>query len=123
MACILCKLLAQYALNWLNLIDHALNTLLLGDPYETVSARAARARKAGRKWAVYVCHVLTFLTKVVTFGRVKTDHCDDSLDPAVLPNAREIWDWSGHDIREEPTNTVLPNMIQPRSEDNAKYRD
>lgn len=34
----------QYLLNWLMLVDHMANTLLLGNPHEPLTARIARAR-------------------------------------------------------------------------------
>jgi len=98
--------LGQYALNWLNLIDHALNTLLLGDANETVSSRTARARAAGQKWAVFACNTLTFLTKVVTFGAVNRDHCTYALDASVLPNSREIWNWSKDELNPTPVTEI-----------------
>ena len=103
MSCALCRYISQYALNWLNLVDHLGNTLLLGDPNETISARAARARKAGRVWAKYACMVLTGAARIVTLGKVTRDHCDYALDPTVLPNTREIWDWD--------RGVILPNPV------------
>lgn len=104
MACRACELVGQYCLNWLNLIDHAGNTLLAGDANETMSARAARARQAGQRWASWFCAFLTFGQIVVTFGRVRRDHCDYALDASVLPNSREIVDL-----------TAWPPRIRPRT--------
>lgn len=106
MSCRLCMYVGQYFLNWLNLFDHAINTVLLGDADETVSARTARARKAGQKWAKWLCATLTFFQKIVTFGQVTRDHCDYALDKSIMPNTREIWSWSSMSIHETPENEV-----------------
>jgi len=98
--------LGQYLLNWLNLLDHALNTLLLGDADETVSARTARARNAGSKPACYFCAFLTWGQKVVTFGTVTRDHCDYALDRQTSTNSREIWSWSQGKILDKPEGEV-----------------
>ena len=108
----------QYFLNWLNLLDHAGNTLLLGDSDETISARTARARLAGQKWAFVACAILTFLTKVVTFGKVSRDHCDYALDKSALPNSKEIWSWSSGKILHTPINEVNPQEINTSNKNN-----
>ena len=101
-----CDLIGQWALNWLNLIDHAGNTLLLGNPNETMSARTARARVAGRSWATWACRALTWGQIAVTFGRVTRDHCAYALDASVLPNSRELLDLTSHPPRIRPRNIV-----------------
>ena len=98
--------LGQYLLNWLNLLDHALNTLMLGDADETISARAARARNAGSRPACYFCAFLTWAQRVVTFNRVTRDHCDYALDRKETTNSREIWSWSRGKILETPESQV-----------------
>ena len=103
--------ISQYLLNWLNLFDHALNCLLCGDANETVSARTARARNAGQKWANYLCLFLTFCTKCVTFGTVTRNHCDYALDASVLPNSREIWNWCKMDINPTPMPVIEDNEL------------
>jgi hypothetical protein len=92
MACVLCRYAGAFILNGLNLADHALNWLLLGDADETVSARAARARAAGMKWAVWFCWLLTWLQKIVTAGQVTMDHCDYAANKSIKPNTGEIMD-------------------------------
>jgi len=101
------KLLGQYALNWLNLFDHALNTLLLGDADETVSARTARARASGNRAACWFCDFLTWGQKMATFGKVTRDHCDYALDKSIEPNTKEIWDWNTDTIRKNPVGEVI----------------
>ena len=104
----------QYLLNWLNLLDHMLNTLLLGDADETVSARTARARNAGSKPACWFCAFLTAAQRIVTFGQVTRDHCDYALDKSVKPNTREIWSWSSGTLDATPVSEV------DVTEDNSK---
>ena len=107
------KLIFQYALNWLNLADHAGNTFLLGDPYETLSARTARAKNAGVTWAVKFDELLTLGQKIVTCGKDTEDHGKYALDPTIKPNCREILDlciWPPR-IRVNPINEVVPKEI------------
>ena len=107
------KLLGQFLLNILNLLDHAGNTLLLGDSDETMSARAARARNAGVKWAKWFCAFLTWGQIVVTFGKITRDHASYALDKSIKPNCREILDlntWPPK-IRKNPVNEVNPVEI------------
>jgi len=96
-----------FLLNGLNLLDHSLNWILLGDSDETVSARTARARNAGSKNACRFCAFLTWCQKVVTFGKMKGDHCDYALDKSVTPNTCEIWNWSTGKINETPVCEVV----------------
>ena len=70
------------------------------------SARTARARAAGQRWAVWACASLTWGARVVTFGRANTDHCTYVLDKTVRPNSPEIWDWSTGRIRTAPVSEV-----------------
>jgi hypothetical protein len=93
-------------LNVANLADHALNTLLLGDSDETVSARTARARNAGREWANAFCRFLSWGTKIITFGRVKHDHCQAALDKSVQPNTGEIWNWCDNSFNRDPKSVM-----------------
>lgn len=87
--CWLCAVFFQWCLNVLVLLDFALNVLLLGSANETVSQRAARARRAGSKPAAAFCAVLTAAWGL--FGR-KEDHCDFALSPGSL--SQELWAWS-----------------------------
>ena len=107
------RLFIQYLLNWLNLADHALNTILLGDSDETCSARTARARRAGVKWAVTVCNLLTLGQKLVTFNQMTINHCDYALDKAAKPNSREILNLSVWPPKfwTQPQNEVMPEEL------------
>lgn len=112
MTCTPCRLVAQFALNILNLLDHAGNTLLLGDADETMSARTARARRDGARWAVYACRFLTWGARVVTFGRVTRDHCDYALDAQQRPNSAEIFDATRLRFRTAPVSEVIVTEAQ-----------
>jgi hypothetical protein len=70
--------------------DHVLNTLLLGDPNETLSRRIARARAAGQRWAVVTCRVL----QAVLGGHGATDHCTWALTNSEPLGSREVWNWN-----------------------------
>jgi hypothetical protein len=61
--------MASYALKNLIAFDQQLNTLLGGDPDETISARAWRGRLSKRRWALAV-RVIDAL-----FSRWGPDHC------------------------------------------------
>lgn len=98
--------IGQYLINWLNLLDHAANCLLLGDSDETISARAARARNAGLKEACIFCNFLTWAQKVVTFGKMTRDHCSYALDKSAETNSREIWSWGAGKINDTPINVA-----------------
>ena len=97
---------AQFLLNLLNLLDHTLNFLLLGDADETVSARTARARNAGAHWATKVCEFLSYATRLVTFGEIDHDHCAVALDKSIRPNSREIWNWNTGSLNQTPVSEV-----------------
>ena len=102
------RLFGQYLLNWLNLLDHAGNCLLLGDADETMSARLARARNAGRRWAFWLCRALTWAQILLTAGRMRRDHGDYALDKRTRPNSREILDlchWPPR-LRRRPASEV-----------------
>ena len=44
----------RYLWNLLLAFDEFVNALAGGDPRETISSRAAKARRRGRKWAAYL---------------------------------------------------------------------
>jgi hypothetical protein len=87
MNCTLCKILLQLFLNLAELLDHIVNTLLLGSPAETISHRTARARAAGYKWATLACKTFSLL-----FFFMHRDHCDWALSKDQV--VKEIWHWS-----------------------------
>jgi len=89
MACNLCAAVRQFGYNVGYLGDIALNTLLLGSPRETLSARTARARAAGSKAAAGFCSFLSFFSRL--FGAAP-DHCTAVLKPGT--GTAELWRWS-----------------------------
>jgi hypothetical protein len=70
------------------------NTLLFGHAGETISARSARARNAGNKFAASFCNFLTTAIKIGSRGRITEDHCDYAIDHTTPPISKEIWDWN-----------------------------
>ena len=52
-------------------IDQLGNAILRGDPDETVSSRAAKARNRGELWGCYLCAFLDWLDP---------DHCTSSIE-------------------------------------------
>lgn len=57
----------RYLYAWLHLLDQAFNTLLAGDPRETMSARMGRDIAAGRCWLCRpICAALALIQR---------DHC------------------------------------------------
>lgn len=89
MACRACLIVGQIAANLALLADHVANTLLLGDPNETLSRRIARARAAGLHWASRTCRALQF----VLGGHGAADHCTWALTNSVPVGSREVWSW------------------------------
>jgi len=68
---------AGYMPSWWYSLDCLANTVIGGDPHETISARAGKARTAGRLWGCVLCRMLGWIvTKVV--GQ-PTDYCADSM--------------------------------------------
>jgi len=71
-----------YVLNVLIGIDQLANALLAGSPDETISSRAGKGQKEGKRWACLLCRFLDYLQK---------DHCAKSIEPdegtdAVIPD-------------------------------------
>jgi hypothetical protein len=63
----------RWAFNLAVAIDQLLNAVLAGDPDETISSRAHKARLKGRRWGCLLCGLL------------------DALDPGHCARAAE-WD-------------------------------
>ncbi len=61
----------EWGLNILLGIDQLANTIIRGDPDETISSRAAKAELRGKKWGCYLCKFLDYLDK---------DHCKNSIE-------------------------------------------
>ena len=53
------------------------NAVAFGDPRETISSRAGKARAAGRKWGCVLCAFLGWVATLI--ARTPTDHCAQSI--------------------------------------------
>jgi hypothetical protein len=63
--------LLRYTMNWLLLLDRALNVAAGGASDETMSSRAGKGMKEGKRWACVLCKFLNIFQK---------DHCLKSID-------------------------------------------
>ncbi|MDE3023314.1 MAG: hypothetical protein KGI54_15945 [Pseudomonadota bacterium] len=60
-------------------LDQFCNAILGGDPAETISSRAAKARNEGKQWGCILCKVLSII--------IQKNHCTKSLDANVGSNS------------------------------------
>lgn len=60
-----------YLFNLLISVDQFANTALGGDPDETISSRAHKAKLAGKWWGQHLCNLLNWLD---------SGHCEDSVE-------------------------------------------
>jgi hypothetical protein len=67
----------SYSLNVAISLDEFGNAITGGDPEETISSRAAKARNAGRVWGCVLCKFLGYVATKIA-GK-PTDHCTLSL--------------------------------------------
>lgn len=63
--------LGRYIMNWLRWWDQGLNVLTGGDSLETLSSRAGKGQREGKKWACILCRCLDLFQK---------DHCARSIN-------------------------------------------
>lgn len=68
----------NYIFNVLVGLDQFANAILGGSPQETISSRADKAMKEGKRWGCILCKFLSWLQK---------DHCQKSVEPNVGSNA------------------------------------
>ena len=61
----------KYFWNILISIDQFFNTLFGGNPDETVSSRAGKARRNGKLWGKALCSIL---------DKIDEDHCNKSIE-------------------------------------------
>lgn len=78
-----------YVLAWWYCVDCLLNAIAFGDPDESISSRAGKARANGRKWACVLCAVLNYFATLIA-GK-QTDHCAESVEAnegsrAIIPD-------------------------------------
>lgn len=83
MRCSLCSIAYQFVVNLLLILDKLANTLLLGNPNDTLSLRFSRAADAGERWAKLVCRIL---------GWFSPNHCKHAEQHG--SRGKEIWHWS-----------------------------
>lgn len=65
------KYIGKYFWNILVSLDQLVNTLLGGDPDETISSRAAKAKLNNKKWGCLLCKLL---------DRIDPNHCDKYIE-------------------------------------------
>lgn len=75
-------MIGKYLMNWLIWLDCGGNTLLGGDPRETISSRLGKAARRGNRLAYIVCRCLHLLD---------ARHCQDAIDPHA--GDRALWRW------------------------------
>lgn len=61
----------RYLWNVLIAVDQLGNALAAGDPDETISSRAGKAQRAGRRWGCILCRMLDWFER---------DHCAKSME-------------------------------------------
>lgn len=61
----------KYFWNVLVSLDQLVNTILFGDPDETISSRLGKRARRGEKFAVFICKILNFFDKC---------HCEKSIE-------------------------------------------
>lgn len=71
-------MLGRYIMNLLRLLDEALNVLTGGDANETMSSRAGKAQREGKRWGCYLCRFLDLFQR---------NHCERSINPDDGANA------------------------------------
>lgn len=82
MSCFICRTFRQLIINLALMADHVANTLLLGNPNDTLSIRFARAADHGERWAQTVCKVL---------GWFSPHHCQNA--ETKKSEGADIWHW------------------------------
>lgn len=61
----------RYAWNLLIALDQFANTVMGGDPDETISSRAGKAARKGRRWACVLCKILDCIDR---------RHCEKNIE-------------------------------------------
>lgn len=85
-------MIKKYAYNLFLSYDQFINSVLFGDPDESLSGRLGRAMLSGRPkfWVRPMAVVNNFLWLKFT-GEV--DHCLNSVEPEERPYEKELWSW------------------------------
>lgn len=66
-------MLRKYLKNIIISLSQLLNTLLAGDPDETLCSRIAKSRRAGGKWGAWLIPIIEFIDP-------KPNHFDRSIE-------------------------------------------
>jgi len=61
----------RYLVNLLIALDQFGNALFAGDPDETISSRAGKAARRGRRWGCILCRLLHLFDR---------NHCEKSIE-------------------------------------------
>ena len=61
----------DYIWNLLVSVDQLVNTIFAGNPDESISSRAAKAERAGKKWGCVLCKLL---------DKIDKDHCNKNIE-------------------------------------------
>ena len=73
-------------------LDQFANTVLLGDPDESLSGRCGRAMMSGRPkfWVPYLASIIDW---TVLLFKAEYNHCMNSVEAEETPKEKEIWSW------------------------------
>jgi len=71
-------MILRYLMNWLRWLDEGLNVATGGDANETLSSRAGKGMREGKRWACLLCRFLDLFQR---------DHCIRSINPDDGANA------------------------------------
>ena len=83
----------QYTYNLALGLDQWINTLLLGDPDESISGRTGRAMASGfPKWWVPTLRTVVDWIFLTFFG--EHNHCANAVEREECPAHKELWPWS-----------------------------
>lgn len=84
-------MLKQYIFNILLGIDDLTNTILLGDPDDSISGRLGRAMASGKP-RFFVPPIFHLVNWVALKIFKQENHCQDAI--ATYPLTHELWNWS-----------------------------
>ena len=88
-------MISLYLVNLLLALDEAVNTLLLGDPADSISGRLGRAMASGKpKW--FVPPIAAFVDWAAMRIAGQKDHCISSITDEDLN--REIWSFRSYKL-------------------------
>lgn len=82
----------QYLYNLILGLDQFINTILLGDPDESISGRIGRAMQSGRPkcFVPYLAHFNDWIFWVIFKEK---DHNLNAIEPEERPFEKELWSW------------------------------